>query len=107
MTNCHKEKGRNINPTSKKSENDNAGRDLAVSGLSGSLLPGVTLQQLLARASTSQVPQRLTNMNSGTRFQKCFKRLDQALIKGLWPENVLTRLYRVQIQGLRPENALT
>ena len=32
-----------------KSEKDNTGQDLAVSGLSGSLLPGVTLQQLLVR----------------------------------------------------------
>ena len=72
MTKCQKEKGRNINPTSKKSENENAGRDLAVSGLSGSLIPGVTLQQLIVRAATRQVPQRLTNTNLGTRSQKTF-----------------------------------
>ena len=50
-----------------KSEYYNAGLDLAVSGLSGSLLLGITLQQLLARAATSEVTQRLTNTNPGTR----------------------------------------
>ena len=77
----------------KKSENDNAGRDLGESGLSGSLLPGVNLQQLLARAATSKVPHWLTDMNPGTRSRIFFKRLDRALIQGLWPENALTRLY--------------
>ena len=54
----------------KKSENDNASRDLEVSGLSGSLLPGVTLQQLLARSATRHLPQQLTETNPGTRSQK-------------------------------------
>ena len=43
----------------KKSENDNADRVLAVSGLSGSHLPGATLQQPLERAAISQVGRNL------------------------------------------------
>ena len=53
-----------------KTENYNAGQDVEVSGLSGSLLPGITFQQLLARSATRHLPQQLTETNPGTRSQK-------------------------------------
>ena len=54
-----------------------------------------------ARKSNNKSGTTVFNEHESTdEVPNIFKGLDRALIQGLWPENALTRLYRVKIQGL-------
>ena len=98
----HRTKGKHTEPTSRKSEADAIGRDLAVSGPNWSPHLG-TLRHWIynpieVTEAVRQILQRLMNADPGTVYQKGIQRLDQ----GSNPRTVAQKC----TQGIHPKTAL-